>query len=59
MHEITHTLVFSIVNAYTDYWTVNEVKYSAIGGGKDITKPSNFRGVASTMIVTDTVVQKA
>jgi hypothetical protein len=61
LHEITHTLVFSIVPTYTDNWTVDEVKYSDLTdvAKRDITKDSTFRGTTSKIIVTPTVVEKA
>jgi hypothetical protein len=58
LHEITHTLVFSITNTYTDNWTVDGTQTYAAANLK-ITDSSSFRGVAGTMIVTPKVVEKA
>ena len=51
-----HTLVFSIVPAYTDNWIdSNGDKYIDVGAGV-VKQASSFRGTTSEMMITPKVV---
>jgi hypothetical protein len=55
MHEVTHSLAFLIIDAYTDNWTSYETgeTHSAI------LQTVNWRGTSNKIIVTPKVVEKA
>ena len=59
IHEVMHTLVFSIIPAYYDNWVDSNLdKYIDVAPNV-VKQASNFRGTTSEVIITPKVVQAA